>query len=138
MGFDFLYDYPYRSLQEEVEGLRQGNIAAGNRAGAAARKTRSLETRLEQQELLLEALVRGILDRGLMTREEIQDLVAQADLEDGVEDGRMGPSRIKKAPKCGTCERPVNPKREHCVYCGAEVPEDVRKKASRRRLSYRR
>lgn len=133
-----MFERSTRGIRENIEGIRQANIAASERAGAAAKRTHSLERRLERQELLLEALIRGVLQRNLMTREELQDLVARADLEDGREDGRMGPDRVKRAPKCPNCKRPVNPRREDCVYCGAEIPAELRKNASRRQTPYRR
>ena len=88
------------------------------------------------QELLIETLYRIVIDKGLVTEEQFKDLVAQIDLEDGYEDEKIGGDRTRKAPKCSNCEKPINPKRSHCVYCNAEIPESARKR--KRGSAYRR
>jgi len=87
-----------------------------------ARATRSLQARTDRLELICETLVELLLTRGLVTREELGVLFAQVDLRDGVEDGGLHTERPRiRAPLCSACERPVNPKRSACVYCGAKL-----------------
>jgi hypothetical protein len=87
--------------------------------GQARSQLRHLEGRLERTELLLAGLVGWLeLEQGL-TRDALALLVQRADLGDGVEDGRIGPSRSAEAPRCAGCGRPRSPTRLQCVFCGA-------------------
>ena len=91
-------------------------------AESNARATRSLQERTDRLELICETLLELVLTRGVVTREELGVLFAQVDLRDGVEDGGLHPDRPRRqVPLCSACERPVNPKRSACVYCGAKV-----------------
>ena len=72
-------------------------------------------------ELILEAVVRILEEHGLLDLELLARMVQQIDLEDGVEDGGIGPDRTANAPKCPHCGRPVNPRRTECIYCGGPL-----------------
>lgn len=112
-----------RLLEEEHEAMAR-----------VLRRLERTERRLDRTELLLEAVVRVVRDRNLVSEEAIRELIAQIDLEDGVEDGRIGQDRSARAPKCHSCGRPVNPRRTQCVYCHVELP---RKNRARKGSPYR-
>lgn len=80
--------------------------------------------RVEQLELVCAAALELLGQRGL-SQEDLQMAVARIDLEDGVEDGRIGPDQSHVSPACGECGKPVNPKREVCVFCGSEWTQTV-------------
>ncbi len=79
------------------------------------------EGHIARLELILEALVRILEEHGLLDLELLARMVQQIDLEDGVEDGAIGPDRTADAPKCPHCGRPVNPRRTECIYCGGPL-----------------
>jgi hypothetical protein len=124
-----------RNRREEEERLRPMTGITPNPMDLLAKRVRRLERRLERQELLIEATFRTLRDQGHVTAEQFKDLVVAIDLEDGVEDGRIGPDRSAKAPKCPSCGKPINRKRSHCVYCHHELPK---KRSTTRATPYRR
>ena len=71
-----------------------------------AQKLDQLQRRVDRAELLLESLYRVVADKDLVSADEFRLMVARVDLEDGVEDGRIGPDRNRRAPKCRECSAP--------------------------------
>ena len=118
--WDYLFDSEYKQ-RDDINTLQASTGLAAEQSGRNARTLQSLQRRVDQQDLLIEALFRIVKDKGLVRDVEIRETIAQIDLEDGVEDGKMGRNRTKKAPKCPNCERPVNRKRTHCVYCNTAL-----------------
>ncbi len=128
--WDYLFDSEYKQ-RDDIESLK---VAAGSTAvstGSLERRVGKLTQRLGRLELTVEGVYRALESKGHITTEEFRDLLVQIDLEDGREDGRIGDDRSAKAPSCPACSRPINPKRTHCVFCQAELPE--RPKPRRRR-----
>ena len=132
----YLFDSESRQ-RADINSLRAAAGVAAGTASSTSGKVDALRQRIERQELLLETMYRALIGRNIVTEEEFKDRVAQVDLEDGVEDGKIGADRVARAPKCSNCEKPASRKRTHCVYCNAELPADLRKK-SRRGSAYRR
>jgi hypothetical protein len=116
----YLFDNEWRQ-REDIELLRASTETTQTEAQRAAQKIDRLERRVDRAELLLESLYRLVSEKNLVTADEFRLMVARVDLEDGIEDGRIGPDRNRRAPKCVECKRAVNRKRTHCVFCGAEV-----------------
>jgi len=113
---------PDHRQDRRLRRLSEDAVDTALTAESNARATKSLQERTDRLELICETLVELVLTRGLVTREELGVLFAQVDLRDGVEDGGLHPDRPKiRAPLCSACERPVNPERSACVYCGAKV-----------------
>lgn len=108
----FFWDDEYRQ-RRDIEFLRQEVTSAPN----LAPQLRAQAARIDQLELMVKALTEVIVGKGLASRDELAVAMQQLDLEDGVEDGRVGRAR-QDAPTCQHCHRFVNPKRERCVYCG--------------------
>jgi hypothetical protein len=125
--WDYLFDSEYKQ-RDDINSLRAAAGAVAGTASSTSRKVDALRQRIDRQELLLETMYRALIGRNVVTEEEFKDLVAQVDLEDGFEDGKIGADRVARAPKCPNCEKPVSRKRPHCVYCNAELPADLRKK----------
>ena len=116
----YLFDNEWRQ-REDIELLRVSTATSQTEASRTAKKLDQLQRRVDRTELLLESLYRLVSEKNLVTVDEFRLMVARVDLEDGIEDGRIGPDRNRRAPKCPECNRAVNRKRTHCVFCGAEV-----------------
>ena len=86
-----------------------------------SRMIQPLVERIDRLELLCKSLTELIVSKGVATREELSVVTQQLDLADGVEDGKISSRVRKRAPRCSSCGRFINPRRSHCVYCHAEV-----------------
>lgn len=113
---DFMFDSEYKQRRD----IQQLRTELASRAETLAPRIHALETRVDQLQLLCNALVSVIETKKLATREELEVLVQQIDLLDGVEDGKIG-SEWRDAPRCAHCNRYVNPSREACLYCGRSL-----------------
>ena len=120
--------------RRDIEMLRQQIDDGDPIATAALDETRSLSQRVDRLELLVDALMELAMGQGV-SADAIQLMVQRLDLADGFEDGRLGPERSAEAPKCGGCGRPVNPKRNQCIYCDAPISEMVEVKVEPRILT---
>jgi hypothetical protein len=125
-AWDFLFDSEYKQ-RSDIEGLK----GVADRVDASVEGLWEELTRAKQRvaklELLQEGLIAYLQVKGVLSREELAVMVQRVDLADGYEDGRIGPNRSAKAPKCPFCDRPFNDKRQACIYCGKEVtPEDLK------------
>ena len=124
--WNLLFDSDY-SQRQDIDAL-QARVQGAALAGASAdRDIAGLRRDIARLDLTIEGIVRVLERRGQLTKQELRDIIVEIDLEDGREDGRIGPDRSAKAPKCDACGRPVNPKRDVCVYCNAELPKKTRK-----------
>ncbi len=133
--WDHLFDNDYRQRSDITDLQDQLTASASSAAASNAstqREVGNVRQEIARLDLTIEALVRILEARGQLTRQELRDMIVAIDLEDGKEDGRMGPDRTRKAPKCTSCGRPVNPKREACVFCNTPLPA-----ATPRRRPYR-
>jgi len=112
---DFMFDSEYEQ-RRDLRALRE--TVANDRT---PQQVAALSARVDQLQLLCNALVSIIEHKGLATREELEVLVQQIDLLDGVEDGKMRQT-WQDAPRCRGCNHYVNPRREVCIYCGLSIP----------------
>lgn len=118
---NFLLGHEGRQVRD-IERLKSAAASAGARSEAAVTRAAALQNRVDRLELVCEALLHVILQRGLADRDELARIMTRIDLRDGVEDGRVrGDTPAYGAPLCSLCELPVNPKRTACVYCGAAI-----------------
>jgi len=116
---DFLFDNEYKQ-RKDIERIKAQVDAAPD----PMRIVEPLAQRVDRLELLCKSLTELIVTKGLATREELSVVTQQLDLADGVEDGKIS-SRVRKtAPRCASCGRFVNPRRDTCVYCHAAVQQD--------------
>ena len=82
-----------------------------------------MQKELEKQRLLIEVLIRALVDKGLYTRDQLNALANLVDMEDGVRDGRITPKRgVKHCANCGRVKMNVS---GSCLYCGHEEVMDL-------------
>ena len=91
--FDFMFPE-----QAEAEHLRKisgtlSGMASGQKMGAD--QLRKVVDNLGFLNLLLLSLVRGLVDKGLLTQEEILDRLKQLDTADGYQDGKLSPGVLR-------------------------------------------
>jgi hypothetical protein len=79
---------------------------------------RHLTRRVELLMLVCQAQWELLRDRTGLTEEELTAKVAEVDLRDGSEDGRIGTA----VADCRSCGRTGNARREFCLYCGERMP----------------
>ncbi len=120
--FSNLFVHPDTRQDRRLRRLSADAEVATYVAETNSQTVKALRERTARLELLCESLVELVVIKGLVSREELGVLVAQVDLRDGVEDGALDPDRPRlHAPLCTSCQRPVNPRRPACVYCGAAI-----------------
>jgi hypothetical protein len=74
--------------------------------------------------LVIEVLIRALVEKGLYSREQLNALANLVDMEDGVRDGRLKVD--KEIETCSGCGRTLMNKTGTCLYCGnQEVIEIV-------------
>ena len=79
-----------------------------------------LSARLDRQNLLLQTLLRLLLEKGVIQEEEFKQWIAYVDALDGKADGKLQKEKgIKNCPVCGRVSQMDATK---CQYCGAEYP----------------
>lgn len=117
---DFLFDNDYKQ-RRSIKQLQAEAEASAESSANLAQQVYRLEARVNQLQLLANALVSVIETKQLATREELEVLVQQIDLLDGLEDGKIGQQEWSTAPRCAHCNHYVNPAREACVYCGRSL-----------------
>jgi hypothetical protein len=132
-----LFDNDY-SQRDDIESLAQATVDSQGSTAALKRQVAKLRERVDRNELMIEGIFRTLEKQGTLSLAEFRELMVQIDLEDGREDGKIGGDVSGRAPKCENpdCARPVNPKRDHCIYCGAPLSDEAKK--HRRRNPYRR
>jgi hypothetical protein len=106
-------------LEETIESQGRALARAAGGIGTRADQTRHQVNRLE---LTVRALCEILVQRGLTTPEQLATLMQQIDLLDGREDDVVADAAHHGAPRCVACDRYINPERERCVYCDAEIP----------------
>lgn len=91
-----------------------------NTVREATKKVEELTEIVGEMNLVCHTLLRVLVAKGLLTREDFEAAFHEADMEDGVADGKLTKKREKKAGvKCPACEA-VNPAgRKTCMYCDA-------------------
>ena len=114
MGGDF---YDIRQ-HHQITNLQETSI---DQAVNSSNRFGQLEDQVARQALLIDVLGRLLITKNIITRQELAVMTQQVDLEDGIEDGRIGPNRTAEAPACSNCGRAVNPRRKTCVFCKHEI-----------------
>jgi hypothetical protein len=117
---DLFFDTEFRQ-RRDINTLRESLSESDDWLQSQSHSLRKAHERIEKLELVCEALFELMQLKGIASREELSLLVQRIDLADGFEDGKIGPDRTAEAPSCGGCQRPVNPKRKACLYCGEEL-----------------
>lgn len=121
---------------------RAGNISAhmimdSNTAREATRKIGEMAEIVGELNLVCHALLRVLIDKGILTKEDFEHAFHELDASDGVVDGKLGKKReTKKGETCPACEAKNPVGRKSCMYCDAPLeqkpvkpPEIARSKA---------
>ena len=82
-----------------------------------------LERRLDQQALLLQALAKLLLEKGVVSEPELKQWMERVDAEDGARDGRR--RRKGGVVLCPKCARKSRAGSTSCQFCGAELPREA-------------
>ncbi|MFW5882588.1 MAG: hypothetical protein ACOCVS_03045 [Planctomycetota bacterium] len=77
-----------------------------------------LSQRLDRLCLACQALWELVRDNTALSDEDIATKVAEVDLRDGQSDGKLR----TRGGLCPDCQRPLNARHDHCLYCGTPVP----------------
>ncbi|MBL4683219.1 MAG: hypothetical protein JKY37_01405 [Nannocystaceae bacterium] len=120
-----LWDSEHKQ-RRDIQDLRRELDAAPD----LSRLLTPLAARVDQLELLCKALTELLVSKGVASPEELSVLAQQLDLADGVEDGKVSARVRDNAPRCPRCQRFANPRRQHCVYCEAELGTAVQTSAA--------
>ena len=115
---EFMFDSEHKQ-RRDIQGLREAVLSSPDHT----LEIQALHQRVDQLQLLCNALVALIEHKKLATREELEVMVQQIDLLDGIEDGKQREQVWKNAPRCEGCNYHINPDRDACVYCGRAIPK---------------
>jgi hypothetical protein len=81
---------------------------------------RELEDRVARQKLYIQTLLRLLLEKGVIQREEFGEWLDYVDALDGRADGKL--AKDTRSKTCARCRR-VNPvQARRCQYCDTEFP----------------
>lgn len=80
-----------------------------------------LEHRLAKMSLINQALWEILRRENELRDDEILSKVAEIDLRDGTLDEHMNKGPIH----CPSCGRKTSRRQRRCIYCSAEIPEDL-------------
>jgi hypothetical protein len=78
----------------------------------------SVDTRLQQVTMRLEALCELLVARGAVGPEELVAKLREIDLRDGIEDGRNVAPQVQV---CGKCGRTRVGQHRFCAHCGSDA-----------------
>ncbi len=118
--FNYLFDNEW-SQRADIEDLKAQAARLSDRSTRNLRyenRIKELETDIGELALLSKALMRILLEKGICTGRELEDLIKTIDMEDGVEDGKVTKVPGKQNAQCPQCGRPVHGNRKACLYCG--------------------
>ena len=74
-----------------------------------------LEDKFDSLYLMNLAALELLTDLGV-SKQQIMDKIEEIDLRDGKKDGKY-----TKSKNCPSCDRVINGRRPHCLYCGEKV-----------------
>lgn len=106
--FDFLFPDVAQAthLRRLADATAQASMqsrlsqARGNQQRLSAEKrVQELESEVAQLTLVVEALIEKLVENGVTNREDLASKIAEIDLSDGVEDGRITPPPPSSQPK---------------------------------------
>ena len=77
---------------------------------------KQLQREVERLRLVVEVLVRALVEKGLYSREQLNAMANLIDAEDGRRDAGLRMS--KEVRKCSSCGRAMMDTSGACLYCG--------------------
>jgi hypothetical protein len=81
-------------------------------------RLQTVDTRLEQVTMRLEALCELLVARGAVGEAELLEKLREIDLRDGIEDGRNVAPQVQV---CGKCGRTRVGEHRFCAHCGSDA-----------------
>ena len=78
-----------------------------------------LQSEIGRLNLVVEGLVRLVLNKGLTNSSELADLLSEIDVEDGTADGQLNTAQTTVPEWCEKCEARIRPGWTTCSFCGA-------------------
>ena len=98
-----------RNLRGE---LRNNRVSSNDANDISQLKADNAELRL-----YLTAVVRLLTSKGIVTQDELKQIVDVVDAEDGIQDGRISGTVVN----CQSCGHAVNSLKSTCLYCGSAI-----------------
>ncbi|MEM7201234.1 MAG: hypothetical protein AAF628_13260 [Planctomycetota bacterium] len=104
------------SQQVNIRRSQATADSAVERAADAKASAEALQSTLDRVLLINRALWEIVRDQHGLNDEQLRDKVSEIDMRDGVMDGRLR----QEARRCPGCDRVMNRRHRHCLYCGAQ------------------
>jgi methionyl-tRNA synthetase len=89
----------------------------------AETEVEALQRRLDQQNLVLQALLAMLLEKGVVDETELREWIKRMDALDGARDGRLGDDLTEVA--CPSCGRSNRKTAAQCRHCGVALEPDL-------------
>ena len=87
------------------------------------KELKELQREVERLRLIVEVLVRAVIEKGLYTREQLNAMANLVDVEDGRRDARL--QSPKEVRRCSSCGRVMMNVSGACLYCGHQEVMDI-------------
>ncbi|MEK7867326.1 MAG: hypothetical protein AAB434_11645 [Planctomycetota bacterium] len=113
----------------EAARTRAGNVSAHLHSDAhsvqeATRKSNEMAEAVGELNLICHALLRILIDKGIITKDDFDQAFHELDASDGVVDGKLSKKRVaKKGETCPACEAKNPVGRKSCMYCDAPLEQ---------------
>lgn len=104
--------------QHQADSASRDARRAERIAASSKNELMELKVRHETMALTCQAMWELLAERLDVTEAELLQRIEEVDLRDGVRDGKMS-SGVQTCPEC---DRPVNARRQQCLYCGVDMP----------------
>jgi hypothetical protein len=101
-----------------MEQREIGNMESSGRVERTA--LRDLEDQVARQKLYIQTLLRLLLEKGVIRRDEFGEWLDYVDSLDGRADGKLGKDARSKS--CSRCRRVSPVQARRCQYCDTEFP----------------
>lgn len=105
------------------QDLREISERASRLEASRSEGIKELKREIERLSLIVETLVRALIEKGLYTREQINALANLIDMEDGRRDGRI--TKAKDVKHCSSCGRVMMNVSGACLFCGHQEVMDI-------------
>jgi len=104
---------------------RATKIGVHATGATSERRLQKLENEVARLNLVVESLVRLVINKELTKPDELTSLLRQIDLEDGVKDGQLQKSGAAVPDWCTSCEAKIPHGKTNCVFCGESFDDEV-------------
>lgn len=109
------------ALANSDGSLYNRSLVPQQQSAALESRVRDLEYHIRRLSLLNQALWELLRERAKLTDAELERMVREIDLRDGVEDGAITETPVE----CPTCGRVSNSKHWKCMYCGQDFEKPI-------------